>query len=118
MKFIFGKFNNKFNIAILSVAVLAIVFAFLYSYSVVCAIISTLLCVALFVLLGIKFIFKYKLRVHKSNQMQKFTENTEQTKTQTFIEKNDRATYIMYALIFFLFAILFFVAFIKTIGLF
>lgn len=114
----FGKFNNKFNIAILCVAVLAILFAFLYSVSSVCAIISTIFCVALFIMLGLKFVFKYKLRVRKSNKMQKFLDETQTSKTETFIEHNDRASYLMYAMMFFLFALLFLITFFKTIGLF
>ena len=118
MSFNFGKFNNKFNIAILCVAVLAIVFAFLYSVSKVFAILTTLLCVALFTMLGIKFIFKFKLRVNRTKRMQKFLDETETSKTETFIEHNDRASYMMYALIFFVFALIFLVTFFKTIGLF
>jgi len=114
----FGKFNNKFNIAILCVAVLAILFALLYSVSKVFAIIATLLAFVDFVMLGLKFVFKYKLRVQKTNRMQKFLDETQTSKTETLIEYNDRASYLMYAMMFFLFAIMFLITFFKTIGLF
>ena len=114
----FGKFNNKFNIAILCVAVLAILFALLYSVSNVFAIIASLFAFATFIMLGLKFVFKYKLRVQKSNKMQKFLDETQTPKTDTFVEKSDRATYLMYAMMFFLIAIMFLVAFFKMINLF